>query len=68
MTTLIGTVLGFAIVLGVWYTLQEIIRRWRYTDDDALASICKSCAGCQRSGSCHTSTPVRDEEHHHESA
>jgi hypothetical protein len=66
LSTLLEAVFGMAIVIGIWYTLQGVIRKRRGSDQDALDGMCHGCGGCKNAGSCHTGADASNEEHHHE--
>jgi hypothetical protein len=67
LLTLVLTVLGFVIVLGLWYVIQMYVRYKSGCGDDRdlLEFMAHGCTGCKGPGSC--SRKTTHSEHHYES-
>jgi hypothetical protein len=67
LITLALTVLGFIIVLGLWYVIQMYVRYKSGCGDDRdlLEFMAHGCLGCKGPGSC--SRKTTHSEHHYES-
>jgi len=72
LVTLVLTVLGFIIVLGLWYAIQMYVR-WKSGcggDHDLLEYMAHGCTGCKGPGSCLLNRDPKGaspSEHHYES-
>jgi len=65
LLTLVTTVLGLFLVLGLWFLIQSYVR-WKSGcggDRDLLEYMAHGCLGCKGPGAC---SRIKTKEHHHE--